>query len=81
MFYVKKKKKRKEERMLTDPSLCYSTGVIIIDNFTRSWDIIVACNIMSYCTNRLDLIIKSCTFKKRSSLSLSSAFSFPNNKS
>ena len=47
MFYVKKKKektrrgtkKRREERMLTDPSLCYSTGVIIIDNFTRSWDL------------------------------------------
>ena len=43
MFYVKKKKKKKkkrrEERMLTDPSLCYSTGVIIIDNFTRSWDL------------------------------------------
>ena len=52
MFYVKKKKKKKkkrkeqkkkkkrrEERMLTNPSLCYSTGVIIIDNFTRSWDL------------------------------------------
>ena len=46
MFYVKKKKKRgtkkkkrREERMLTDPSLCYSMGVIIIDNFTRSWDL------------------------------------------
>ena len=51
MFYVKKKKKKRgtkkkkkkkkgrEERMLTDPSLCYSTGVIIIDNFTRSWDL------------------------------------------
>ena len=40
MFYVKKKKKKKkEERMLTDSSLCYPTGVIIIDNFTRSWDL------------------------------------------
>ena len=45
MFCVKKekkeeqKRKRREERMLTDPSLCYSTGVIIIDNFTRSWDL------------------------------------------
>ena len=44
MFYVKKekrnkKKKRREERMLTDPSLCYSVGVIIIDNFTISWDL------------------------------------------
>ena len=35
----KQKKKRREERMLTDPSLCYSAGVIIIDNFTRSWDL------------------------------------------
>ena len=72
MFYVKKKKKKKNR----GTKKRREERMLTDPSLCYSTGVI-----MSYCTNRLDLIIKSCTFKKRSSLSLSGAFSFPNNKS